>query len=303
MSFSAVCRAAEEYQRLAKAPFAFLFRDLGTGETVHYHGDEPFPTASSFKVFILAALYRKAALGELSLDDRLPLRDEYKALGSGVLSALGEGLAPTLKDLALLMMMISDNTATDMLFDLVGKDCIREQVIEPLGLARTRCDLPCKDLIDKSYELEGRTIEEMFAAYGGQPSYRNSPYYTCEAEENDQSSPLDMLKMYETLYRGEWVDRETSDAMLDVLKQCQTNSRIPYELPPFTTVAHKTGTLDRLAVDTGIVYTQKGDYFLAMFYNGNLAGEADYDADPAGHASDRFLAAWSGAVYRAYMEE
>lgn len=302
MSFTSVCAAARKFQDSAKAPFGFVFKDLSTGEQVHYRGDEPFPTASSFKVYILAAIYRRAALGELSLSDRIPLKKADMALGSGVLQTLDEGLELTVKDYATLMMIISDNTATDVCYSLTGKENIQENVLKPLGLKNTRCDFNCKDMIDAYYEMNGRSVEEVLAACGGNPNYCQSAYYACTAEENDQTSPLDALKIYETLYNGEWVSKEVSSEMLSILKQCQTNSRIPFYLPPYTEVAHKTGTLDRLAVDTGIVYTPKGNYYIGMYYNGNMASQEVYDADPSGIAADRYLAECSKAIYDAFME-
>lgn len=302
MSFERVCSVAEQYQANSNAPLGFAFKDLQTGESICFHGDEPFPTASAFKVYVLAALYQKIQNGELSRTDCIPLAEEQKAVGSGVLSLLDAGLNLTVKDYAMLMMTISDNTATDVLYALTGREYIQEHVIRPLGLTQTKCDYNTHDLIDTYYEMNGRTIEEMLADYGGVPSYRNSPCYACQTEKNDQTSPLDAQKLYEALYRGEWITPEVSREMIGILKECQTNSRIPHFLPPFTTVAHKTGTLDRLAVDTGIVYTPKGDYFLALFYNGNLASEADYDADPSGLVGDRYLAECSRDIYHAFMQ-
>ena len=91
--------------------------------------------------------------------------------------------------------------------------------------------------------------------------------------------------------------------MLDIMKRCQTNTRIPKNLPDGTVVAHKTGTLDKLNVDIGIVYTPKGDYILCMFYNGNLAAKDDYDANFRGRVGDTYLADLSGEIYKAYMED
>ena len=82
------------------------------------------------------------------------------------------------------------------------------------------------------------------------------------------------------------------------MKSCQTNSRIPRYLPIGVDVAHKTGTLDKLNADIGIVYTPAGDYILCLFYNGNLASEEDY----AANAGDDYLADLSKEIFEAYME-
>ncbi len=304
MSFDKVAQVAQQYQHNTTAPLGFVFKDLKTGETVSFRGDEVFPTASSYKIFILAELFRKVAAGECSLSDRIILKEEDKSIGSGLLAQFGGGLNPTIKDLATLMMIISDNTATDILFRFLGRDNIKKNVLEPLGLTHTKCDLSCRALIENYFELNGRTIMQMLDENGGAyPSFHNSKWYRCEMEENDETTPLEAAKMLELLYRGEWVSPESSAAMLDIMKACQTNSRIPKFLPLNVPVAHKTGTLDKLNADIGIVYTPKGDYILCLYYNGNLASREEYDSNPLSCFSENYLAELSRDIYRAYLED
>ena len=85
MSIEKVAQVAKRYQENSKAPLGFVFRDLKTGQTVSHRGDEVFPTASSYKIFILAELFRKVYAGECSLDDRLPLTDEETGVIPGLL--------------------------------------------------------------------------------------------------------------------------------------------------------------------------------------------------------------------------
>ena len=303
MGIQEVRLIAEEYQHKLTAPVAFLFRDLSTGETVSFHGEEPFPTASMYKLYILAELYRKAWAGECSLSDRIPLEDSHRSIGSGVLKNLQNGALLTLRDYAMLMMNLSDNTATNVLFRYLGRDAIQKNVIEALGLSATKCDFDCTELIDRYFDLNGGTVEQLRKENGGKlPSFRNSPYYCCTTEENNQTSCLDAAKMYELLYRGEWVSKDASADILEILKLCLTNRRIPLDLPVTVPVAHKTGTLDRLCVDTGIVYAPGGDYILCLFYNGNLADEAEYEANERGRLGEDFLAELSRQVYEAYHQ-
>lgn len=304
MSFAKISDIAAQYQKNTTAPLGFVFRDLKTGETVSYHGDRVFPTASSYKIFILAELFRKVAAGECSLSDRIVLNEEDKSIGSGLLAQFGGGLNPTLKDYATLMMIISDNTATDILFRFLGRDNIKKNVLEPLGLVHTKCDFDCRTLIENYFELGEKTIMQMLEENGGAyPSFHNSKWYRCETEENDETTPLEAAKMLELLYRGEWVSPETSTAMLNIMKACQTNTRIPKYLPLTTPVAHKTGTLDKLNADIGIVYTPKGDYILCLFYNGNLASLEEYERNEQSRFSENYLAELSRDIYRAYLED
>ena len=303
MSIAAVAAAAERFQRESSAPLGFAFADLQSGERVAFRGEEPFPTASAFKVFVLAELFRAAEAGDCALDERLELTEECKSIGSGVMVLMDGGLRPTLKDLATLMIIISDNTATDLLMTRLGKDNIRKNVIEALGFRQSRCDLSCKELVSHCYQMGGLSKQEVLASRGFfGPAQPDNEYFRCTAAKNNQASPLELLRLMELVYRGEWVSRRASDGMLAILKACQTNRRIPRLLPVGTVVAHKTGTLDRLAVDAGIVYTPKGNYALSLFYNGNLAPKADYDANIYRTVGDDVLADLSLAVYNAYME-
>ena len=304
MSLEKVRAVAEKFQKNSAAPLGFAFKDLKSGEVIAYHGDSPFPTASSYKLYILAELFRQVYTGERKLSDRYPLTDDVKAVGSGVLQILDAGAELTLKDYATLMMTISDNTATDVLFNLVGRDNIKKNVIDALGLTNTKCDYNCAEGLDLFFAMRGRSIEQILADNGGvPPSYHNSKWYQCITPQNNQTSPLEALKMLEILYRGEWICPEASEQMLSIMLKCQTNSRIPRYLPPYQPVAHKTGTIDRLNVDIGIVYAQPvGDYIICMFYNGNLSSKEDYDNNPVGRVGDDYLAELSGEIFKAYME-
>lgn len=186
-----------------------------------------------------------------------------RSMGGGLLEIMDAGICPTLHDYALLMMTISDNTATDILMDVLGKDNIRRNVLEPLGLEKSRSDLTVREMIDHYYGLGGKSKEAYIAEHGALPDLHKSPWFVCTEAENDQSTPLEMCRMLETLYRGEWVSPEVSAQVLDVMKLCQTNRRIPRLLPRGTVVAHKTGSFDRLNVDVGIVYRVDGEDLIA----------------------------------------
>lgn len=95
-------------------------RHLGTGEELAVNAEESFPTASSIKIPVLIELFRRAQAGELKLGERLRYTQRERTLGSGLLCDMDEGLELTLRDLAVLMMSISDNTATNMLIDRLG---------------------------------------------------------------------------------------------------------------------------------------------------------------------------------------
>jgi len=303
MNLKAIQEIATNLPCRTTAPIGFAFRDLQTGECISCNGDRPFPTASMYKLYILAELFRQTAEGKYRLSDRIPLTAERKSIGSGVLKNLDAGLPLTLKDYATLMMIISDNSATNVLFHLVGRENIRRNVLEPLNLIHTKCDFDCSVLIDRYYCLNGGSVADLRAKNGGiLPSFRNHDYYACTTADNNQTAPMEAAKMLELLYRGEWVGPDASSQILEIMKLCQTNRRIPRHLPATVPVAHKTGTLDRECIDAGIVYTPKGDYILCLFYNGNLASEDEYARNAGGVIGEDLLAQISKEVYDAYME-
>lgn len=295
MNIEAIRRIAEKYDAKTTGDLGLLFTDLKTGETVTVNPDKELPAASTFKVFLLAEFLRQCEEGKYNLMDRHELKEAFVSPGSGVLCDLIPGMNLTLLDYARLMMMLSDNTATDYLYSLTGQDNIKNNVIDAFGLSRTKCDYPCKLLIETYFDPAHKKV-------AGERNWRNTDDYLCLTATNDSTSPNDMAKVLKMAYDKTLFSPWVSEQMIDIMKRCHTNSRIPKELPRDVEVAHKTGTMDKVANDCGIVYTEKGDYMLCLFYNGNTATQEEYDANIKGRFSDGLLAEISKEIYAAYME-
>lgn len=272
----------------------FGFYDFTTGEECYLRENQPIPTASVFKIFLLAEIMRQDREGILSLADRLEVTPESASPGSGILSKFAHRVDLSVHDAAVLMMALSDNTATDMLFALAGRDNIKKNILEPLGLTQTKADLDCTDMI-RSFFRDPVTGEKI--------SGWNNPWFRCDTEISDCASPRDMITMLRALHDGTLLGREASDRMLALMKPNPARARIGKYLPVGVTVCRKTGTLHRgLCNDAGIVYTPKGDYALMIFYNGNLGTEEEYDSPLLNVRCDELLARISKAVYEIYME-
>lgn len=295
MNMDAIRAIAEQYQASVTGDLGVAFTDLKTGQGFTINGDKELPTASTFKVYLLAEFLRQCEEGRFALTDRHELKEEFVSPGSGILDELQPGLNLTLLDYARLMMMLSDNTATDYLYHLVGRDSIQHNVIEAFGLDKTKCDYPCRLLIDTYFD-------EAKKQPGHPRSFRNTEDYLCTAARNDSTSPENMEKVLRLVYEGRLLSPWVSGQMVDIMKRCQTNSRIPKFLPRDVQVAHKTGTMDRVANDVGIVYTEKGDYILCLFYNGNTATQEEYDANVKGRLSDSLLAEISRDIFAEYTK-
>src|SRR5437016_442207 len=121
-------------------------RHLVTGQEFRHNADDIYFTASTLKVPVLVELFRQVSVGKTDLESRITLRDPFRVPGSGVLRELDNGLQLTVKDAATLMIIVSDNTATDMMYHLVGRDNLNG-TMQRLGLTKTRTPMSVRELL------------------------------------------------------------------------------------------------------------------------------------------------------------
>lgn len=273
------------------------FKNLKTNEDFYINGDDVFPTASVFKVLVLIELFNQKIKNKIDLNSRYKYNSKEKSLGSGVLHGISETLELSYEDYAMLMMMISDNTAADVIYNKVGRDNIK-LMINSLGLKNTRIDLSCNDLLLGLYGVtKSDSYEEMQQKIKQKNVKKNCTILVnCEVE-NNVTSTKDMVNVFSKIYNREILDNKACGDMLDIMKACQTNSRIPRYIPDKVEIAHKTGTLDRIANDVGIIYTDASDYILAFFYNGNKANYEDYSKNVKGTVGEQLIADISKEIY------
>lgn len=203
---------------------------LESGEEASWRGDVVRPAASVVKVPILVELLARAESRDLSLDERVQLRAADKVGGAGVLFELHDGLDLTLRDLGILMIVVSDNTASNMLIDRLGMDRINER-IHAIGLPDT--------VVGRKFMID--------------PNALHAKNFT---------SARDMARMMARLHRGELLGPKATQEALDILKRQQYREKIPLLLPVGTEVAHKTGEISHTRHDVAIVYA-KHPYALA----------------------------------------
>lgn len=245
-------------------------KHLDSGEMASLNGDELFPTASVFKVPVIVELYRQVESGIVSLDEKVILRGEDKVPGSGILKELSPGLPVTLRDLTALMMIVSDNTATDLIVEKVGKANVNA-TLRRLGLERTEVVADCRDILFDLIGLtdlpdEEKTID-LFEEKARETEIGGS--WTLGVEDNDVTTPNEMLRLLEMIVEGEAVSRERCDAILEMMSRCQTGDyRISKYLPwGKSDVAHKTGSLPGIRNDAGIITIRDSgeQYILTCF--------------------------------------
>ncbi|HMM42291.1 MAG TPA: class A beta-lactamase-related serine hydrolase [Thermomicrobiales bacterium] len=231
--------------------------------------DESFPTASVFKVPLLYALYQMHDRGEVDLAQRIRVETEHLVPGSGVLQGLDTGLEPTIRDLAVLMIVLSDNQATDMLYAIVGPDRIHAAMDE-LGLHRTRVPMSTKALLYDYVGLDPDNPEHTYdmsleRMRKGEYNRDGAAWSDVDGSGNDLTTPREMARLCEAIEQGVGLSAEAREGMLDIMKRQKFNERIPAGLPENTDVAHKTGSLKGVRNDAGIVYAPSGPYTVAIF--------------------------------------
>src|SRR5690625_2399829 len=136
----------EKELQQTQATFGIAVTHLETGEQVSINGDQLFQMASTFKVPILAALLDEVDKGTLTLDEEVTITEEDFVSGSGVIVQLHDGVKLTIKDLAMLMIIVSDNLATDCLLHRIGMDTVNK-FIQQHGYGKIYVHQMCKELL------------------------------------------------------------------------------------------------------------------------------------------------------------
>ncbi len=217
-------------------------KNLDTGKEYSLRGDEQVRTASTIKLAIMAETFREAAQGKLRWDDPIELTKEKKQGGSGILFEFSDGTKIDLRTAVHLMIVVSDNTATNLVLDKVTTDAVNDYMSE-LGLKDT---------------LSMRKI-------GGGESKALLNNQQNQLFGLGRSSPRDMVRLLEMLERGELVSKEASAEMIAILKRQQLKDGIGRGQSDTTPVASKSGALDRFRADVGIVYTRHGRIAMAIY--------------------------------------
>jgi beta-lactamase class A len=214
--------------------------DLNTGERFERRQADVFPTASTIKIAVLYELVRQADEKRLPLDDVRPFDRRHAVGGSGVLFELTSP-ALSLRDLATLMVLVSDNSATNAVIDAVGMDAVTARMAS-LGLPATRLRRKMMDLDAARKGLE------------------------------NVSSPADVARLLTILDRGEGLSATAREIALGILKK-KKSTPLTRGLPTDAEAASKPGDLDGVRVDAGIVYVPDRPYVFVMMQSW-LADEA-----------------------------
>lgn len=236
-----------------------IYADDLKGNIIRIGAAEKFETASTIKTYILACLFDKVKKGEVSLDDMLTYKPEHFVDGSGVVRSLDFGLEMRAKDVATLMIIVSDNCATNMMIDFLGLEDINA-CIQKLG---------CKDTV------------------------LHNPINFEKYDKLGTSTPEDYASMFIRMLKGELIGPKEDAQMLEIFKKQHYNSMLTKQMPVALLddedcgaeagafwIASKSGSMNACRNDGGIVHTPYGDYILVLF-NKEFSDAMYYPEHPA----------------------
>jgi beta-lactamase class A len=249
-------RIANEVRRF-KGQAGIVIKDLRFNWEISYNQDRLFPSASLVKIPVMSACFLASQEGLINLDRQVVLKNSDKLSGSGILKSLRPGVAFTVEGLIGLMIDDSDNTAANILTNILGIDYLN-RVFHSLGLKKTNLSRRIAD-----FNLRDQGIEN---------------YTTAQ----------DIAWLLEQIYRRSLINQELSEKCLRVLKMQRVNDRIPKYLPIDVVVAHKTGLERSVCHDAGIIFSRKGDLLICVLTQ---------HTNPRAAAAKNFIARVALAAY------
>jgi beta-lactamase class A len=230
--------------RAETTPFkgmVFLFaKNLDTGETFSLNGEERVRTASTIKIAVMIEAFGRVAEGRAKWTDELVLTKAARYAGSGVLPELADGLRLTLRDCVNLMMLISDNTATNMVLDSLTTDAVNARM-NSLGFKSTHI---MRRVGSGGESKEGKDPDNKRFGLGA-------------------TTPHEMVEILAKLDRGEIINAAVSKEMLDLMKREQARYAIGRTIADVP-MASKYGALDHLRSCVALVYSKRGRIAIAI---------------------------------------
>jgi beta-lactamase class A len=236
---------------------------LETGRSVYLNRDERFPMASSYKVPIAVQLLTRVDRGEVRLDSMIAFKESDLHPGSGTLAELFDdpGVSLSLRNFLELMLLISDNSATDVVLRTAGGGKVVTDRMRALGINGINVDRPTVRLIGDWAGWRDLPPDDQMtpsavrqSARGITPQQRDSASAAFDRDPRDTASPEGMATLLQKIWRGEALSPASTQLLLDIMTRSTTGgARIKGILPPSVSVAHKTGTIGGTTNDVGII--------------------------------------------------
>ena len=271
-------------------------RNLASQATVSVNGDEPFPMASCFKIPVMVEVMRRVDSGSLRLGERLRLIEADKSPGS-ILMHCHEGLSPSVRDLLYLMITVSDNTATDMLWRHVGLGEVNE-TMAGLGLHGIDCAMPGREyylmqcgagdewrglsgpelvakwraveaggrreetfarVLEENARLSGAGFQHLYDQRWGLDESRDfADAYAVDQALDNMGTPADLAELLAMIVEHRCASAPSCRLMLQIMSRQEWRDKIPAGLPAGLFVANKTGGVAGTSNDAAVVLTPSG---------------------------------------------
>ena len=275
--------------------------------------------ASCFKIPIMVEVMRRVDAGALRLDDRLTLTEADKSPGSTLIHCQ-EGLRPTVRDLLYFMITLSDNTATDMLWRLVGLEAVNE-TMRRLDLATIDCSMPNREyylmecgagsdwrglsgaetvarwrsfgaqgehaaafarILEENARLSGAGFQHLYDQRWGRDESRGyDDAFAVDQALDNPGSPRDMAELLAMIVENRCASAPSCRLMIEIMSRQEWREKIPAGLPPGLLVANKTGGVSGTSNDAAIVYTPSGAPIVMVVYCRGLSRSAGERATQA----------------------
>ncbi len=240
-------------------------KNLETGAIYGILPEEPVQTASTIKLAIMVECFSEVAGGKLKWTEPLKITENEKVSGTGVVQDLSDGDELPIRDLMDLMIVLSDNTATNLILNRITGNAVNARMAQ-LGLVQTRV---MRKILGDGTNLKSRPSG--VTDEGAKPENKKWGI--------GRSSPREMVTILGKLYRGELVSKAASEDMIAVLKRQRDHNCIGRDMKGVT-IASKSGSLDHLRSDLGIVYSKGGPIAMSITVEG--IPEIDYTPDNPG---------------------
>jgi len=294
-------------------------RNLASGVETHVSADDLFPMASCFKIPVMVEVMRRVDAGELRLEDRVTLTEADKSPGSTLIHC-HEGLRPSVRDLLYLMITLSDNTATDMLWRLVGLGAVND-TMRDLGLGTIDCFMPNREyflieagageewaglsgpemvahwreleargehedafrrVLEENARLSGAGFLHLYERrWGRDESLGYEDSFAVDQALDNMGSPRDVAALLAMIVQNQCASAPSCRLMLEIMARQEWREKIPAGLPEGLFIANKTGGVSGTSNDAAILFTPHGAPLVMVVFWKDLAFEAKQDANAA----------------------
>jgi beta-lactamase class A len=247
-------------------------RNVETGAEAGVNADEQFPMASTYKVAIMTQVFREAEAGRLKLDERVTLTAADRRLGSGLLPLFEPGISPTIHDLALMMITVSDNEATDLLLKRVGAKNVTA-MLRQLGIEAMRVDRSTEEIIGSYLEaadprFRGVSGAELVAHPEKFPAMTSQQTEKADRaivdDPRDHASPRAMADLLTKIVTNQAASEKSCADMLGIMRAQQLRTRLHRYLENVP-IASKNGTIGYATNDVGVLYLGKQHVVVSIY--------------------------------------